>query len=118
MCRRNTKDPLVRKFLDVYNLNLLPLPREGIVCGDVFRVSSAKRVSAEFALAGIVSPPLPDLGGAKGEQMGALAGRMSYRRELKVGLKLLEAFLAALSGPGLLGDVGAAFGRTNARSLS
>ena len=48
MCKRNTTDPLVREFLDRYQINLLKLPRQGASVADfgTFRISPVFRHQA------------------------------------------------------------------------
>jgi hypothetical protein len=118
MCKRSTDDPLVRTFLDRYNLNLLPLPRSGIDCGDLFRRSADGRVSTEFALSSVVTPALADLAPDTGETLGALEGTLSHGRELNFGLGLLGGFLAALGAPGVLSNVGTQYRRSQTNALA
>jgi hypothetical protein len=118
MCKRSTPDPLVRTFLDRYNLNLLPLPRSGIECCDLFRRADDGRVSTEFALGNVVTPDLGELKLDLGEHLGALEGTLSHGRDLDFGLGLLGGFLAALGAPGVLNRVGTQYRRSRTQSLA
>lgn len=119
MCKRSTGDPLVRTFLDRYNLNLLPLPRAGIECGDLFRRGADGRVSSEFALSTVVTPAMTaELLLDTGEPLGALEGTLSQERDLEFGLGLLGGFLAALGAPGVLDKVGVQYKQSKTQSLA
>lgn len=118
MCKRSTDDPLVRTFLDRYSLNLLPLPRAGIECGDLFRRDDAGRISTEFKLSSVVSPPLGELDIDPDEPLAALRGTLSHGRDVEFGLGLLEAFLAALGAAGVLSEVGVHYRRTKGATLA
>lgn len=118
MCKRNTGDPLVRTFLDRYNVNLLRLPRAGIDCADVFRRDGDGRVSPEFALRTVVTPELGELPIERDEPLGSLQGAISEAREVGFGLKLMGAFFAALGVPALVDDVGAEYRRARTDAMA
>ena len=118
MCKRSTGDPLVRKFLDQYGLNLLPQPRERIACGDVFRRDANGNVSSAFALERVVEPAITDdVEVELGEPLGSLEGTLSQARELTVGLGLLQNFLTALGAAGLVDSLGAEYTRNSTGQL-
>ena len=117
MCKRNTRDPLVRLFLDRYNLNLLPIPRAGIACGDVY-VRARGRVSTPFSLRSIVAPDLGEIEDEKDEPLGTLKGTLSEARDVRLSLGLLDGFLTAMGAAGLHGDLALAYERSAVRSLS
>jgi hypothetical protein len=118
MCKRTTKDPLVRTFLDTYHLNLIPWPRSGIECGDLFRRSANGKISSEFALRTVVTPALDEPELDRGQRLGNLAGTVSEAHDVTVGVNLLSGFLAAIGAPGVLTDLGVEYQRTKTSSLA
>jgi hypothetical protein len=113
MCKRSTADPLVRLFLDRYHLNLLPVPRERAACGQLY-VKRGRAVSAPgdvrelFEPAVELPPVLPD------EVLADIAGTLSEKVTVKVGLSLLESFLVALGAAGVVDKVKAGYQRSSA----
>jgi hypothetical protein len=108
MCKRSTADPLVRKFLDTYKINLLAVPREHARCGQVYlrrdnRVSSAVDIT-ELLDTSVELPPQQD-----GETLADLSGSLSNRVSLKVGLGVLQGFLAAVGAGAVLSKVSAGY---------
>jgi hypothetical protein len=116
MCKRDTDDPLVRKFLDDYGVNLLRLPRENASCGDLY-VKNGRRVSAPGDLRGLLDPPpeLPPV--TAGEKLADLAGTISKKISFEVGIGVLEAFLAALGAAGIVDKLKAELGRSRDSGL-
>jgi hypothetical protein len=116
MCKRNGDDPLVRKFLDDYGVNLLRLPRERADCGDLY-IRNGKTVSAPGDVRALLEPPidLPEV--ERGERLADLSGTISKKISLDVGLGVLEAFLAALGAAGIVDKVKAEFRRSRGSGL-
>jgi hypothetical protein len=104
MCKRTTSDPLVRMFLDRYKINLLSVPRERAACGDVY-LRRDGRVSSAINVAELLDPPVRLPPQFQGERLADLAGSLSQGVSLKVGLGLLEAFLAAIGAAAVLGEL-------------
>jgi hypothetical protein len=49
MCRRDTNDVLIRRFLDRYQVNLLSMPGRRVRCGSVY-IKQGKRLTAPVSL--------------------------------------------------------------------
>lgn len=116
MCKRTEPDPLLRLFVDEYNLHLLAIPRENAAVGDVY-VHDGTRTSAPGNLAHLLTPAFTMPGTVVGEQLADVAGTISRGVDVSVGLGLLEGFLAALGAGAVIGEAKAEFARANARSL-
>lgn len=116
MCKRSEPDPLLRLFVDLYNLHLLAIPRENAAVGDLY-VHDGRRTSAPGSLTNFLTPhfTLPPV--ARDERMADVAGTLSQGVDVKLGLGLLEGFLSAMGGGGLIGDTKAEFARTGTRTL-
>jgi hypothetical protein len=116
MCRRDTTDLLVRLFLDRYNLNLLPVPREGSDCGDLYVRDSRgiqPPVRIETVFDGGLALPVID----RDEELAALRGVLSEARSASVGLGLLEGFLTAIGAAGVISAVQGSYERAAATEL-
>jgi len=116
MCKRSTTDPLVRMFLHRYKLNLLAVPRRNARCGDVYlrngaRVSSAVDVT-QLLDESITLPPQFD-----GEPLADISGSLSDGVSIKLGLGLLEGFLAAIGAGAIVSAVSAGYERSRSASL-
>src|SRR4051812_34524527 len=116
MCKRTTRDPLVRTFLDEYGLNLLRIPREGADCGDLY-VREGGRVSAPGRLAELLEPKLELPSVQRGETLASLRGQFSDRVDLDAGLGLLQSFFAAVGAGGVVDNVKAGYKRSRGRAL-
>lgn len=100
MCKRDTADPLARLFLDRYHLHLLRQPREKVDVGLVYP-SEGGVVSAPGHFKELLdaAPALPKI--RRNEAMADVSGTASNQVEAKVGLSLLDSFLAALDLAGV-----------------
>ena len=117
MCKRNTPDPLVRMFLDVYGLNLLAVPREGSAVGDLY-IRDKNGVSAPGRVKELLEGPLKLPPVHKGETMADITGVLSQGVSTKVGLDFLGRFIAAFGGAAALIDkLGATYKASKAASL-
>src|SRR3978361_365361 len=98
MCKRTTRDPLLRILLDRYQLHLLAVPREAVHVGDLY-VETAGQVSPPGNVKHLLSGELtlPPLRAA--EPMASISGLTTRGVEAKHGLDLLEGMLSALAGP-------------------
>jgi hypothetical protein len=102
MCKRSTDDPLVRKFLDDYGVNLLRIPRENARCGDLY-VKNGRAVTAPADPRGLLIDPPAELPPVyPDEKLVDLAGAISKKVSFDVGLGLLDGFLAALGAAGVI----------------
>ena len=108
----------MRAFLDRYGVNLLALPRRDIACLELFRRDASGRVSTAFALDSVIDPSLGQLDLREGEPLAPLKDTRSTKRDLRLGVGLLEGFLAALGAPALIDSVSAGFAGSKIRSLA
>ncbi len=106
MCKRtNPTDPLVRKFLQTYNINLLPLPRAVARPGELY-VKTAGKVKATPGWIGELVEPEVDLDDAYSEKLPDLNGVVSETVGVDFGLTLLANFLIVLGiPPGIIDKV-------------
>jgi hypothetical protein len=116
VCRRDTNDKLVRKFLDRYGLNLLALPGRRVGCGSVY-IEQNGRLTAPGPLNDMVEPAITLKKPFK-EDLPDLAGEWSDSVSAEVGLGLLQNFLAALGVPGLVDEVRASAKDTASRRVA
>lgn len=117
MCRRDSTDVLIRRFLDLYQVNLLSMPGRRVACGSVY-IKEGKRVTAPGSLSDIIAKGIildkprvdPDL--------ADLRGTWSDSTSLEVGIGLLRNFLIALGAAGLIDDLRASAQTTNVREIA
>lgn len=116
MWKRSTDDPLIRLFLDTYNLNLLQVPRENAAVGDVY-VYDGRRTSPPGNIRYLLDPPpdLPDMN--IDERMADIEGVTSNSQSLSSGLGLLEGFLAAFGALPVAAKARADFEKKGAAKL-
>ena len=83
MCRRDSSDALIRKFLKDYQVNLLSMPGRRVRCGSVY-IKQGKRITAPGLLSEIIEPELTlESPRASPHQFLVLAaGRTTYRRHI------------------------------------
>jgi hypothetical protein len=117
MCRRNTSDELIRRFLDDYHVNLLSMPGRRVQCGSVY-IKEGKRLTAPGLLSEIIQPELILPSPFAEDDLSDLSGTWSDSVSLSVGIKLLSNFLTALGLGGLLDKLQASAKETNARSMA
>ncbi len=116
MCKRSTTDPLVRMFLDRYHLNLLPVPREQVDCGQLF-VKRGRAVSMPGDARQLFEPSVTLPPPFRAEVMADIAGTLSENVSADVGLSLLQSFLAALGLAGIVDKLAAHYQRRRATSV-
>jgi hypothetical protein len=117
MCRRDTNDVLVRKFLDRYQVNLLSMPGRRVGCGSVY-IKEGQRITAPSLLSEIIEPALT-LGTPFVENdLADLSGTWSGSVSLGVGIKLLSNFLNALGAAGLIDKLQASVKETSVRNVA
>lgn len=108
MCKRSDPDPLVRYFIDEYQLNLLAYPREGAAIGDLY-VQDRNGITAPGNVAAFLDPP-PELDiRPRTRTVAGLSGTVSDRVAFKIGVGLLENFLLALGAGGVVSALKAGY---------
>jgi hypothetical protein len=116
MCRRDTTDPLLRTFLDVYRINLLAVPRANARVGDLY-VRRGQATSAPGFIGHVLATELELPPVAQDEDLSDLRGRLSRSVALKAGLGLLEGFLGALGAQLASARVKASYENGKTRAL-
>jgi hypothetical protein len=106
MCKRkDPADPLVRRFLKTYNVNLLPLPRRRAFPGELYIQSDRKVKATSGSINEVVEPDVV-LPRAFSEPLPDLSGVASQAVEADLGLGLLANFLVAAGvPPGVVDEV-------------
>lgn len=117
MCRRDSTDVLVRKFLDHYQVNLLSMPGRRVRCGSVY-IKEGKRVTAPGSLSDIVEPALTLDEPYHEAELADLVGTWSGSVTLNVGIGLLRNFMAALGAAGLIDKLHASLQPTSVRNIA
>lgn len=106
MCKRkDPTDPLVKRCLETYNVNLLPLPRQRAVPGELYIQTGRKVKATSGSISRVIEPDvvLPE---PYTEALPDMTGVASEAVDRKVGLGLLGNFLAAIGvPPGIVDDV-------------
>ena len=110
MCRmtRQSDDPLLRQFLDVYGLHLLQRPRAGLDVGALVlsrEDGSALLDRIDDMLDGPVQLPSVQ----RDVPMASVQGVLSGSLDLETGAGISEAFLGALGGVGIGAKLRGAF---------
>ena len=116
LCKRNTKDPLLRKFFDTYHLSLLSIPRANASVGDLY-VRSNDRIGTPGSIIYFFEPVLELPPVSVGEQMSDVYGTFSNDVKFGVGLSLLENFFNAVSAPGIFHKIKAEYSLQHAHSF-
>ena len=101
-CRRTTKDPLLRLFIDQYHMHLLAIPREGAAVGDLYVerdgvVGTPGRVG-EVLACDLVLPERRD-----GERLADIAGQLTRTVDATVGGSISAQLLSGLGIPAGVG---------------
>jgi hypothetical protein len=118
MCRRDSNDVLVRKFLNDYQVNLLSMPGRRVQCGSVY-IKQGKRITAPGLLSEIIAPKLTLESPFVEDDLADLSGTWSASVSLTVGIKLLSNFLNALGASGLIiNKLQASVKEANVRSVA
>src|SRR4051812_895812 len=117
MCKRKKADPLAEMFLRHYRMNLLSPPGNRVQAGSVY-VRRNKVVMAPGELAKILEPELQLPKPFVENDLADLAGTWSGTIDLKVGIGLLDGFLAALGAAGLINKLRAGAERKKAQKIS
>jgi hypothetical protein len=93
--RRGKGDPLLRLFVDKYNLNLLTIPREKAEVGDLY-VHDGRRVSTPGSLTYFLEPQIEISPVYVGEGMADVTGEITNSISANTVLEFLENFLVAM----------------------
>ncbi len=117
MCRRDTNDVLIRKFLRDYQVNLLSMPGRRVRCGSVY-IKQGKRITAPGLLSEIIQPELALESPFVEDDLAGLSGTWSGSVSLTVGIRLLSNFLAVLGAGGLIDKLQASVKETRVRSVA
>ena len=117
MCRRDTSDELIRRFLDDYHVNLLSMPGHRVQCGSVY-IKEGRRLTAPGLLSEIIQPELTLPSPFAEDDLSDLSGNWSDSVSLSVGIKLLTNFLTALGIGGILDKLQVSAKETNARNMA
>lgn len=117
MCRRDTSDELIRRFLDDYHVNLLSMPGRRVQCGSVY-IKEGKRLTAPGLLSEIIQPELTLPSPFAEDDLSDLSGTWSDSVSVSVGIKLLSNFLTALGIGGILDKLQASAKETAARRMA
>lgn len=119
MCKRkNPTDPLVRRFLQSYGVNLLPLPRRGAEPGELYVQTGRKVKATPGGISEVIEPDvrLPD---SFTEPLPDMEGKASSSIDANFGLGLAGNFLAMVGlPPGVIDDVKLGYERSSTASVS
>jgi hypothetical protein len=116
VCKRSTNDPLLKIFLDKYNLNLLSIPREKAHLGSLY-VRSNGRVSTPGSISHFLTPELKIPTALTDEQMADVYGKVTHAISFSNGLGLLEGFFTAVGAMKLFDEVKADYAKKRAHSF-
>jgi hypothetical protein len=115
MTRRNTSDPLLKAFLETYQLNLLAIPRRDAQVGDMYVESGNGTVSMPGSIQSYLVPepklPRPRTGETMAKK---ILTKQTRALKLKIGLGLLESFFKAIGATIALGKIKAAYEKNGA----
>ena len=117
MCRRDTNDVLIRRFLDRYQVNLLSMPGRRVKCGSVY-IKEGGRITAPGLLSDIVDPPITLAEPFKEDDLADLSGTWSDSVSFKIGIGLLENFLNMMGAAGLIDKLQASVKETSVRNIA
>lgn len=116
MSRRNSKDELLRFFLDNYRLNLLALPREKGDVGDAY-AETPGGLSTPGNLRYLLTPEIVMPQIVRDERLADIDGKKSAALDIDAAFNLLEGFLAALGVSQWIGKIKAEYQNKRTRSL-
>lgn len=116
MCRRTTRDPLLRTLLERYHLHLLAIPRSAVDVGDLY-VATGAQVGAPGNMRHLLEPSfaLPPV--RRAEPMSDVSGRATGGVDANVGFELLADALAALGAGKFAAGVGSSFDAKSAKRV-
>jgi hypothetical protein len=104
LLKRNTDDPLIRSFIDRYNLHLLSVPRANASIGDLYRYDDVN-VSTPGKISYFLEPAFEISKVTTGERMGDISGVISNGIDANFGLEFLDGFLMAVGSGGIINKI-------------
>ena len=102
-------DPLIRKLLDDYNLNLLSPPRETYRVGDVC-MKAGDMVQRIGSISELLAPPV-ELPQSRREKIADISGQISASADVNIAVDFLAGFLTLFGAGGIVNKIKTAFGR-------
>jgi hypothetical protein len=114
--RRNTEDPLIRTFIDKYNLHLLSVPRANAAIGDLYRYDG-RQVSSPGKISYFLEPVFEISNITAEERMADISGIISREIDINFGIEFLEGFLTAMGAGGIINKVRSGYESKNTRAL-
>jgi hypothetical protein len=114
--RRNTEDPLIRTFIDKYNLHLLSVPRANAAIGDLYRYDG-RQVSSPGKISYFLEPVFEISNITAEERMADISEIISREIDINFGIEFLEGFLTAMGAGGIINKVRSGYESKNTRAL-
>ena len=115
MCKRTTKDPLVRLFLDRWGLNPIGIPHEHAAPGQLW-IKRGRQVSGPMDLNPLLLSPI-ELPSPRQERLTEMEATSSHGYDTGAGLGLLEAFLAGIGAGAVVQRVRAGYEQQQTRTV-
>jgi hypothetical protein len=116
LLKRNTDDPLIRSFIDRYNLHLLSIPRANATIGDLYRYDGNK-VDTPGKIIYFLEPSLEISNIITGETMANIHGEISKGIDINVGLEFLDGFLTTIGASGIISNIRSSYESQNIHTL-
>src|SRR5262249_41860246 len=116
LLKRNTDDPLIRSFIDKYNLHLLSIPRANASIGDLYRYDG-NTASTPGKISYFLEPIFEISKVTTGETMGDISGVISKGIDAKFGLEFLDGFLKAVGAGGIITKLSSSYESKNTHML-
>jgi len=104
ICKRSSKDPLLRTFLDRYNLNLLSIPREKSDLGSLY-VRTNGRISTPGSITHFLTPKFKIPVSQYDEKMADVYGKITNAVSFSIGIGFLDGFFTAIGSQLLLNEI-------------
>ena len=101
-------DPLIRKLLDDYNINLLSPPRETYRVGDVC-MKAGDMVQRIGSISDLLVPPV-ELPRSRREKIADISGQISASADVNIAVDFLAGFLTLIGAGGIVNKIKTAFG--------
>jgi hypothetical protein len=108
-------DPLIRKLLDDYNINLLFPPRETYRVGDVC-MKAGDMVQRIGSVTDLLTPPLK-LPQSHSERVADISGQISGSADVNIALDFLAGFLNLIGAGGIVNKIKTAFGKNTKSTM-
>lgn len=116
MLKRNTDDPLIRTFVDKYNLHLLSVPRANAAVGDLYRYDG-RQVNTPGKISYFLEPAFEISNITAGERIADISGTISREIDTNFGVGFLEGFLIAVGAGGIINKVRNSYESKNTHAL-